>query len=426
MEQTSFPVEYDFKTTKLDLIDKKTGKIKDKYKCLALMITLPLSKPLDQLNEPDEPDPRYKQTTLKSTTNNNDGWLDFIIINNKQPNIITIEGNYLLINKSDYNYDIVVNVIKKGKDDVNLRFMAQNPFSLIAANMNDLNLDETSFSNIYNGQQIKFTIIGGYEFFYINYPTTNFDINITISVSDAKTPTYICDSKCMKCNKCTCFDIKGNGYIKVKDKDVPVYSDKVISNTVNRYLYPEFNYLRDLFYNITLANSLTPPPIPLIEKKIIKPLSDSTTITSLIDVKTTQYFHFLKMVTKLVIVGDNEIKQNNLGNYRYNWHSTGAVIKVSGDAVRSEISYYPPPAISLTICYKWGGAWYNFRNFIQFFKIIKEPTSDDDFFSYTLENGSFDNIFNHDFIKFYINISYFVPARYIWPANNVYITVTQF
>ena len=32
-------------------------------------------------------------------------------------------------------YDIVVNIIRKGDTDVPLRFMAQNPFSLLASNI---------------------------------------------------------------------------------------------------------------------------------------------------------------------------------------------------------------------------------------------------------------------------------------------------
>src|SRR5436190_2612412 len=191
MEQTSFPVEYDFKRAKLDLIDEETGKIKTKYKCLPLMITLPLTTHLDPIGPPNQPDPIYRKTILKSI-NNRDGWLNFIPLENTQPNIIEIESNTLYFTKFSYNYDITVKIINKGSDNVDLRFMAQNPFSLLASNMNDINLDETVFSNLHNGQKIKFTVIGEYQFFYVNYPTTNFDINITITVSDRKTQVFIC------------------------------------------------------------------------------------------------------------------------------------------------------------------------------------------------------------------------------------------
>lgn len=42
--------------------------------------------------------------------------------------------------------------------------MAQNPFSLLASNMNDVYGNETSY-NVSNGQQIQFTVTGEYQFF---------------------------------------------------------------------------------------------------------------------------------------------------------------------------------------------------------------------------------------------------------------------
>lgn len=313
MEQTSFPVEYDFKCAKLDLVDKDTGKIKNKYKCLPLMITLPLSKPLDPLGLPNQSDSLYKQTILKSTNSTN-GWMNFIPFKNIQPNIITILPNTLLINNFRYNYDITVKIINKGNDNVDLRFMAQNPFSLLASNMNDINLDETVFSNVYDGQKIKFTVTGEYQFFYVNYPTTNFNINIIITVSDRKTPIFICDKKFNKCQKCTCFDIKGNGYIRLKKKDefiyVPVYTTRIIGNTITQYLYPEFGYLRDLFYNITLLNSLDLPT------------------------SSQQGLKFITTVVKATF-GENSGPCNNANRLIY--------LQISGDLVQLYNVYLEPP-----------------------------------------------------------------------------------
>jgi len=280
----TFPVEYDFKRAQLDLIDQNTGKIKDKYKCLLMMVTLPLSSILGSLGNLIEPLPQYIQTILKSTTNNN-GWLNFIPIENIQPNIIIIQSNYLYFSNLSYNYDITVDIVKKGKDNVDLRFMSENSTSRLASNINDLNLNEIMFSNLSNNDQFKFTVIGGYEFFYINYPTTDFDINITVNISTAKTPNYISDHKC---KKCTCFDIEGNGYVRLKNKKgecifVPVYTSRTYGNTVTKYLYPEFNYLRDVFYNITLANSLPPPTLPTQKLQINQPRTIIKEITVIPD-----------------------------------------------------------------------------------------------------------------------------------------------
>ena len=309
----SFLVEYDFKTLRLNLI--KNGRLRREYNCLPYMITLPLSRPLDDPGPPFQPDPIYNQTILKSTSSTSQGWLNFIPIYNPQLNIITIVIHTLVINKYSYNYDIIVNVIRKGDTDVPLRFMAQNPFSLLASNMNDIYGDETVFRTR-NGKQIKFTITREYQFFYINYPTTNFELDISITTSTKKGPCLICyknnnncnninnninnnndnninnnyninidrnrcSKKCnkggqIKCNKgtCNCFDVNGNGYLMVEDQgdiiNVPVYTSRVIGNTIYTYLYPEFSYLRDLFYNITLANSLpVPENLPAIGGSLI-------------------------------------------------------------------------------------------------------------------------------------------------------------
>ena len=315
--QQSFVVEYDFKILELNLI--KNSRLNRKYNCLPYMITLPLSRPLYDPGPPVQPDPIYNQTIVKSTSSTTQGWLNFIPIYNPQLNIITIDNNTLVINKYSYNYDIVVNVIRKGDTDVPLRFMVQNPFSLLASNMNDIYGDETVFKTR-DGKQIKFTITGQYQFFYINYPTTNFKLDISITTSTKKVPILVCynninDSiinninninnnhfnnfnninyninnkdKCNKdkCNKnnCTCFDINGNGYLRVENHgeivNVPVYTSRIIGNTIYDYLYPEFGYLRDLFYNITLANSL-PVPENFATKNLITTTIRATTAASI-------------------------------------------------------------------------------------------------------------------------------------------------
>jgi len=344
----TFPVEYDFKRAQLDLIDQNTGKIKDKYKCLLIMVTLPLSSTMDSPGTPIEPVSEYKQTILKSTTSNN-GWLNFIPIENTQPNIIIIQSNYLYFSNLSNNYDITVDIVKKGKDSVDLRFMAENPTSRLASNMNDLSLNEIVFSNLSNKDKFKFTVTGEYEFFYINYPTTDFNINITIDISTAKTPTYISDHKC---KKCTCFDIDGNGYIRLKDKGecifVPVYTSRTYGNTITKYLYPEFNYLRDIFYNITLANSLPPPTLPTQKLRINQPktiikeiaqvpddrniircsiMGDECTWRfwcsyeyfrpgNLLELQTTSSNLFCKLFT---VIQQND---NFTGKYRYAWDQT--------------------------------------------------------------------------------------------------------
>ncbi len=424
MEQTSFPVEYDFKRAKLDLIDKDTGTIKNKYKCLPLMITLPLSNPLNPIGPPNQPDPVFKQTTVKSTTSTN-GWIDFIPIENKQPNIITIEPNILFINKFSYNYDITVDIINKGNDDVDLRFMAQNPFSLLASNMNDINLDETSFIDIHNGQQIKFTITGEYQFFYINYPTSNFDINITIAKSNIKTPIFICNKKC---ENCTCFDIKGNGYIKIKYKGefiyVPVYTTRIIGNSITKYLYPEFGYLRDLFYNITLANSLTPPSMVL--KKISSPNSIikilTTTVIKCMIVDVAEPCFNLLWGSYELRTGDlvelirseedcpfNQIKERKArSTYRYSWNNTGVL------ATSSSLDQN----VSFVVYIQYNNEWRIFKEFLLNKTLVGTSNN------YSLPSGSYDSLSEYQWIAFGL-ITTSDAATLTIPGNMFDITITE-
>lgn len=425
MEQTSFPVEYDFKTTKLDFVDKKTGKIKDKYKCLPLMITLPITQPLVDPGPPIQTDPEYKRTVVKSTNTIN-GWLNFVPVDNKQLNIITVTNNILFINKFDYNYDITVDVIKRGKDNVNLRFMAQNPFSLLASNMNGLNLDETVFTNISNGQQIKFTITGQYQFFYVNYPTTDFYLNIIITVSDAKTPIYICKSNCIKCNKCTCFDIKGNGYIKIKDKNIPVYSNKISGNLIVKYFYPEFGYLRDLFYNITLANSLRPPEevsVSLIKNPIIK-LSSNPQTTLTCALVTNLWIRCVikedgKLVTLEQSIITSTIYENKLGNYRYSWENSEAVLGVSGCHGTNECNV--PPAPFLNLWYWAESRWNEFPENKRQQLVLSGR--DDIYYKFKIVAGTYENISSYKYLSFGI----YCPGRPVVIYDTFFdITVSQF
>jgi hypothetical protein len=404
MQQTSFPVEYDFKRAILDLVDKSTGTIKNKYKCLPLMITLPLSRPLDPLPPPNQPDPSYKQTILKSTSNT-DGWLNFIPIENLQPNIITIDDNILRITKFSYNYDITVDIINKGINDVVLRFMAQNPFSLLAANMNDIYLNETSFTNIKNGKQIKFTITGEYQFFYVNYPTENFDINITINISNIEAPILICDNKC---KNCTCYDIDGNGYIKLKKKSksiyVPVYTTRIIGNTITKYLYPEFSYLRDLFYDITLLNSLTPPLLNSLtqqtgtseSKSIIKLLPDTTVINCGISNGTifcpTRLWGFydkisgdlVRLTTSLLGCPLDTIVQTS-SIYRYSWNDTPSL-------AHSNIKL----TVSFGVYFRQVGSWYEQKSYLLNSKFNEQNIR----YEYSLPGGFYENLSSYQWIAF--------------------------
>ena len=226
MEQTTFTVEYDFKQLQLELIDPVTGKFKEQYTCLLYMITTNLSQPLPLIGPPLQPDPLYDVTKLTSNSSTN-GWLNFNIITNQQPNIITVQGQTLDINKYDYNYDVILDV-NRISENVSLRFMATNPFTdpPRATNMNDIYGRETTYTNLRVGQRIQFTITGEYQYFFINYPSKDFDFTITIQKSNVKTPIYICNKNIMTCNKCnrcerkkvkkcTCFEVKGRGYLKV-------------------------------------------------------------------------------------------------------------------------------------------------------------------------------------------------------------------
>jgi hypothetical protein len=350
--------EYDFQTTKLKLF--KHGQLKDKYKCLPYLITLPLSTPLNPIPDPYQPDPGNKQTILNSNTTNN-GWLNFNIIQNVQPNIITILDNVLYFNKFSYNYRITVEVIAKGDTTTPIRFMAQNPFSLLASNINDVYGNETVFNNLYNGKKFKFTVSGEYQFFYIYYDTTNFNLNITINIDYKNYPPLVCENKKNKCNcdnieitddknceNCNCFVENGNAYLKVKNDcetiNVPVYTTKVLGDTITKYLYPEFAYLRDVFYNTTLNNSL-PTPTNLNNNVI-----NNNVITQIVsgiyngrNCNSYGWAYYQALSGDLVALSTSiigcprnqikEIRNNTSTNFKYSWNIIPNLVIPNGNKV---------------------------------------------------------------------------------------------
>lgn len=407
----SFPVEYDFKTTKLKLL--KNGHLKEKYKCLPYMITLPLSTPLNPIGQPNLPEPAIKQTILNAT-NTTDGWLNYNIVQNVQPNIVSVVDNVLYFNKYTYNYSITVDVINKGDTTTPLRFMAQNPISLLASNMNDVHGDETSYP-VYNGKQIKFTLSGEYQFFYINYPTTNFNLNITINIDYHHYPVLICqldkkcnknkicDKKCKKCKKCNCFVMDGNGYLKNDCENIPVYTTRIVGDSVNKYLYPEFSYLRDLFYNITLSNSL-PTPTSLN-------LNANTLTVIKCGISSNLWCNYTFISGDMVTLYSdtpngtiNQIKENRNNNkYRYSWPETPNVI-----TTQSTFGAY------FFAFYYWGGAWYADKTFVN--KIGSNGT---------LNAGYYDNNSDYEWIAFGIRKIGSNPNDTAYATNTTFdMTIT--
>ena len=373
MELPAFTVEYDFKQLQLELIDPVTGKFKEQYNCLLYMITTNLSQPLPLVGPPLQPDPLYNITRLTSNSSTN-GWINYNIIDNKQPNIITIQDNILIINKFDYNYDIILNV-NRISENVDLRFMATNPFTdpPRATNMNDIYGTETVYSNLRVGQRIKFTITGEYQYFFINYPSNNFDFTITIQKSNIETPIYVCDKNnikaCNKCNKyerkkvkkCRCFEIDGRGYLKVSNGgncvNVPVYNTRDTQSSRVKYLYPEFGYMRDLFFNVTVANSLELPFIiessgtNSLSSKIISPilkpiLKINATTTLTVTLRNDYLVTYEKRGGAPIVdlasatLGSEFIRNCYIreeiinGSYKYSWEGVHDIINILIDELR--------------------------------------------------------------------------------------------
>jgi hypothetical protein len=275
--------------------------------------------------------------------------------------------------------------------------------------MNDINLDETVFNNIKNGQQIKFTITGEYQFFYVNYPTENFDLNITITISDSKAPVLIC-------KKCTCFDIKGNGYIKLKHKDdcihVPVYTTRILGNIVNKYLYPEFNYLRDLFYNITVLNSLTPPePFHLDESNSIIKIIPTSVITcgisNTVGACNNRLFGYydivsgnlVEVVTSIYLCPNNQIYELIYSKFKYSWDNTSAIVISQLDQNVYFNSYL----------------YHNDKWYTQGGILLTKTTTDNIFYHYSLPKSSYENDTHHSWVKFGISA---IHPDFLTPTNN--------
>jgi hypothetical protein len=443
----SIPVGYDFKETRFDFVDSN-GKLNEKYICLPYMITLPLSQPTVSIPPPNTEPVTYKKSVISSYSNFDD-WLSFVPVDNVQPNIITVHHNVLYFNNYEYNYDITVNVIKKGDTNVQMRFMAQNPYSLLASNMNDIYGHETVYDAM---NPIKLTVTGEYQFFYIHYPTTNFELSITITVSNQQSPTMICNNlqnlpqnvkpnkkqksdtenqcqcdECKKVKKCTCYDINGNGYIIINGHNVPVYITKTLGNVTTRYLYPEFSYLRDLFYNVTLANSLpVPVPYPIaLSNNINDNFNNTFYNTNMYDAFNT--FDTLDTVnitdtsdtviaceisanvgfcivplwcTYTIIVNGklislssspvncpfNQINEERNGyHYRYRWDNSSPIL-------------YTLESTNLDfIIYLWhSGAWYEQKRY----KMAEYKNNNNNSYEYSLVGDYFDNLTSYDWIAF--------------------------
>ena len=208
-----FPVEYDFKTLKLDLLDG--GELKDEYLGLAYMIT----PPLNQSPKPAELflpiKPIYNFIKLKSTRQVN-GYLYFDTPQiNDERIIINSNGFNLNINYSIYYYDVVINIIKKGDiENIDLRVMSYNIYhDGYASNLNDIYGKQTVYK--VNSDKIKFTITGDYGVFFINYPNVNFEISMEVNVSSEKIPEFICYDK-ENNNCCKFFEINNVGFFKNK------------------------------------------------------------------------------------------------------------------------------------------------------------------------------------------------------------------
>lgn len=440
----AIPVGYDFKETIFDFVDKN-GKLKQKYICLPYMITLPLSQPTDPIPPPNTEPVTYKKSVI-SSFGTFDDWLSFVPVENQQPNIVTIHHNVLYFNNYEYNYDITIDVIKKGDDDVLLRLMAQNPYSLLASNMNDIYGQETVYDVVIN-KPINLTITGEYQFFYIHYPTNNFELKITISVSQQHAPIMICDKsenpcQCKECKKnrkkkkCICFEVDGKGYIVINGHDVPVYITKTLGTTTTKYLYPEFSYLRNLFYNVTLANSLpVPTSMPITTVNMINDNFNTTfyntfynninnninnvnVINSLTDIPDTilqcqlsnspglclvpLWFTYSRISGYLVELSSspvgcpyNQINElRGQKNFRYKWDDTDTLLTSS---------YIGDVALSV---YLWHtGGWYEQRQYkLNYIKNSKpvNPTNLDNYLYY-LPAGYFDNSTEYDWIAFKIS-----------------------
>lgn len=277
---TKFPVEYDFKTLKIDLIDKKTGKIKERYKCLGYMITFPLVQSLIPDGALYQEIPIFNSVKLFSNKQV-DGYLNFNIpLINDERSIITTGGYVLKFNYYDYYYNIKIKMINPGDvKDVKLRCVSYYTYnSKLVSNLNDIYGNETVSEF---GKDIEFIVTGHYNNFIVYYPNNNFEISMEITVSDKKPPVFICNKKC--CTKCKCFEINNLGYIKIKTCDkkyvnVPVYK-KLYGNSIETVLYPSFYELRKIYLRTTELNSLFIPKFPFPTNEIMKLKNQTDPVT---------------------------------------------------------------------------------------------------------------------------------------------------
>ena len=402
------------------------------------MITFPLMQPLDQLDIPGQPAPNIKRVKLTSSQQSN-GYLLFDPLVQTDTSIITSHGNVLEFNKFDYNYDITIESTKAGQ----VRFMYFNIYQIVASNMNDIYGNETVYDLVEN-KAIKFTTTGEYQFFFIYFPENDFNINLKISVSKKKSLIFICKDKN---EDCTCFESDNKGYIRIRDHVIPVYQNREFNTILVKYLYPDFAYLRDLFLNATIENSL-PVPIPLILKNkfIIKmqcqspPIKNegpflikqtgSTLLTFTVGsvqvlpqngdvlyltqdpsnndlVKVDSSSAIAPFSTRRWGINQIVMVNKNTENYVYRWSDT--YFTIVGDAFQR---FLGPNYLGMF--YRWGGAWYEAQR-------ITLPTSNNnDITELLLPAGEFRNNNGYDVIYF----SAWSTRGLIQFPNNINITVT--
>lgn len=225
------------------------------------------------------------------------------------------------------------------------------------------------------------------NFFYIYYDTTKFNINITINVDYNTYPSLICRKKCKKCKKCTCYTDKNNGYLVKDCKSIPVYTKKIIGTTITQYLYPEFGYLRDLFYNTTLNNSL---PIPVLNTNI----NNLTTTIINCGVSSNLWCNYTFVSGNLVTLYGiqdqlpNQMYENRTNKFfRYSWPQITGLLTATNNRSADFIFYY-----------YWGAAWY----------VDKVIAHIDE--SGTLSAGSYVNQSGYPWIAFGIDQNALVPG----------------
>lgn len=269
----NYNVEYDFKNYKINFFDKN-GILKEKYKCLAYMITFPLVE-FNGADDFYQDDPSFEPIIFRSNKQK-DGYLVHENKNHPSNGMVINSGTILEFRNYMYNYDITLKSLTPGPKKI--RFMYYNIFYNVASNMNDIYGEETVYD--LNNNDIKFTINGQYQKFFVYSTSKDYDFELTIEKSDKKTPVYICTKNC---KKSTCFEENGIGYLKIKNKkcpiNIPVYQ-KIISNSDEKtYLYPSFSKMRDLFLEATLYNSLRTPQLLLLKDNDISDAKSKITFT---------------------------------------------------------------------------------------------------------------------------------------------------